>query len=63
VYLIIKYIWICSFIFSDITSLPSSSYQSSLPLHSGQHLLNIQGGVLKGCKTLLTLDYFKGNNI
>ncbi|KAG1952193.1 G protein pathway suppressor 2-like [Pimephales promelas] len=28
---------------SDITSLPSSSYQSSLPLHSGQHLLNIQG--------------------
>ncbi|XP_067288551.1 G protein pathway suppressor 2-like isoform X1 [Pseudorasbora parva] len=28
---------------SDITTLPSSSYQSSLPLHSGQHLLSIQG--------------------
>ncbi|XP_050960148.1 G protein pathway suppressor 2-like isoform X3 [Labeo rohita] len=28
---------------SDITTLPSASYQTSLPLHSGQHLLSIQG--------------------
>ncbi|XP_051755499.1 G protein pathway suppressor 2-like [Ctenopharyngodon idella] len=28
---------------SDITTLPSASYQSNLPLHSGQHLLSIQG--------------------
>ncbi|XP_051557603.1 G protein pathway suppressor 2-like [Myxocyprinus asiaticus] len=28
---------------SDITALPSSSYQSTLPLHSGQRLLSIQG--------------------
>uniref|UniRef100_A0A8C1PQP0 G protein pathway suppressor 2 n=1 Tax=Cyprinus carpio TaxID=7962 RepID=A0A8C1PQP0_CYPCA len=28
---------------SDITTLPSANYQPSLPLHSGQHLLCIQG--------------------
>ncbi|KAL1270880.1 hypothetical protein QQF64_029896 [Cirrhinus molitorella] len=28
---------------NDITTLPSTSYQPSLPLHSGQHLLSIQG--------------------
>ncbi|XP_058636551.1 G protein pathway suppressor 2-like isoform X2 [Onychostoma macrolepis] len=28
---------------SDISTLPSGSYQSSLPMHSGQHLLSIQG--------------------
>uniref|UniRef100_A0A8C1YC09 G protein pathway suppressor 2 n=1 Tax=Cyprinus carpio TaxID=7962 RepID=A0A8C1YC09_CYPCA len=28
---------------SDITTLPSANYQPSLPLHSGQHLLGIQG--------------------
>lgn len=28
---------------SDITTMPSSSYQTSLPLHSGQHLLSLQG--------------------
>ncbi|KAM9832794.1 G protein pathway suppressor 2 isoform 2-T2 [Syngnathus typhle] len=29
--------------FSDITTLTSASYQASLPMHAGQHLLNIQG--------------------
>ncbi|XP_034020082.1 G protein pathway suppressor 2 isoform X2 [Thalassophryne amazonica] len=28
---------------SDITSLTSASYQPSLPMHAGQHLLSIQG--------------------
>uniref|UniRef100_A0A3Q0SBE6 G protein pathway suppressor 2 n=1 Tax=Amphilophus citrinellus TaxID=61819 RepID=A0A3Q0SBE6_AMPCI len=28
---------------SDITTLTSASYQSSLPMHAGQHLLSIQG--------------------
>uniref|UniRef100_A0A674BMY8 G protein pathway suppressor 2 n=1 Tax=Salmo trutta TaxID=8032 RepID=A0A674BMY8_SALTR len=28
---------------SDITTLTSASYQSSLTMHTGQHLLNIQG--------------------
>lgn len=28
---------------SDITTLTSASYQSSLPMHTGQHLLSIQG--------------------
>ncbi|KAM9832793.1 G protein pathway suppressor 2 isoform 1-T1 [Syngnathus typhle] len=28
---------------SDITTLTSASYQASLPMHAGQHLLNIQG--------------------
>ncbi|KAF3837056.1 hypothetical protein F7725_004520 [Dissostichus mawsoni] len=28
---------------SDITTLTSASYQTSLPMHSGQHLLSIQG--------------------
>ncbi|XP_056155935.1 G protein pathway suppressor 2 isoform X2 [Lampris incognitus] len=28
---------------SDITTLTSASYQQSLPMHAGQHLLNIQG--------------------
>merc|ERR1719354_401550 len=28
---------------SDITTLPSASYQQSIPMHSGQHLLNMQG--------------------
>ncbi|XP_023822142.1 G protein pathway suppressor 2 isoform X3 [Oryzias latipes] len=28
---------------SDITTLTSASYQQSLPMHTGQHLLNIQG--------------------
>ncbi|MCI4377511.1 hypothetical protein PGIGA_G00204380 [Pangasianodon gigas] len=28
---------------SDITTLTSASYQSSIPLHSGQHLLSLQG--------------------
>ncbi|XP_005749827.1 G protein pathway suppressor 2 isoform X1 [Pundamilia nyererei] len=29
--------------FSDITTLTSASYQQSLPMHPGQHLLGIQG--------------------
>ncbi|KAF0029237.1 hypothetical protein F2P81_018342 [Scophthalmus maximus] len=29
---------------SDITTLTSASYQASLPMHAGQHLLSIQGG-------------------
>lgn len=29
---------------SDITTLTSASYQPSIPLHSGQHLLSLQGG-------------------
>ncbi|XP_042367925.1 G protein pathway suppressor 2 isoform X1 [Plectropomus leopardus] len=34
----------CSFVLSsDITTLTSASYQPSLPMHAGQHLLNIQG--------------------
>ncbi|KAL2079612.1 hypothetical protein ACEWY4_025356 [Coilia grayii] len=28
---------------SDITTLTSASYQQSIPMHSGQHLLNMQG--------------------
>ncbi|GAA6066567.1 G protein pathway suppressor 2 isoform X4, partial [Tachysurus ichikawai] len=28
---------------SDITTLTSASYQPSIPLHSGQHLLSLQG--------------------
>lgn len=28
---------------NDITTLPSASYQQGIPLHSGQHLLSIQG--------------------
>uniref|UniRef100_H2LP46 G protein pathway suppressor 2 n=1 Tax=Oryzias latipes TaxID=8090 RepID=H2LP46_ORYLA len=31
---------------SDITTLTSASYQQSLPMHTGQHLLNIQGELL-----------------
>lgn len=31
---------------SDITTLTSASYQSSLPMHAGQHLLSIQGEVV-----------------
>lgn len=30
-------------LFSDITTLTSASYQQSLPMHPGQHLLGIQG--------------------
>lgn len=41
------YMKIVFFISSDITTLPSASYQTSLPLHSGQHLLSIQGDILK----------------
>ncbi|KAF6715858.1 G protein pathway suppressor 2 [Oryzias melastigma] len=40
---------------SDITTLTSASYQQSLPMHTGQHLLNIQGELLKHkhvCKVL-----------
>ncbi|XP_060951709.1 G protein pathway suppressor 2 isoform X1 [Limanda limanda] len=29
---------------SDITTLTSASYQTSLPMHAGQHLLSLQGG-------------------
>lgn len=31
---------------SDITTLTSASYQPSLPMHAGQHLLSIQGTFL-----------------
>lgn len=31
---------------SDITTLTSASYASSLPMHAGQHLLSIQGTFL-----------------
>ncbi|KAG7243402.1 hypothetical protein INR49_011859 [Caranx melampygus] len=33
---------------SDITTLTSASYQPSLPMHAGQHLLSIQGSPFSG---------------
>lgn len=39
--------FILFFVFSsDITTLTSASYASSLPMHAGQHLLSIQGTFL-----------------
>lgn len=36
-------IYVLPVLSSDITTLTSASYQSSLPMHAGQHLLSIQG--------------------
>uniref|UniRef100_A0A3Q2XQA5 G protein pathway suppressor 2 n=1 Tax=Hippocampus comes TaxID=109280 RepID=A0A3Q2XQA5_HIPCM len=36
---------------SDITTLTSASYQASLPMHAGQHLLNIQGSPVSHSRT------------
>lgn len=40
---------------SDITTLTSASYQSSLPMHAGQHLLSIQGKAISSVMYHLTL--------
>lgn len=44
--LVISCILVPPVLSSDITTLTSASYQSSLPMHSGQHLLSIQGKVV-----------------
>ena len=42
--------------FSDITTLTSASYQSSIPMHAGQHLLSIQGEVVLLDSVLSSFD-------
>lgn len=46
-WLIHIYLWIdlSVLIDSDITTLTSASYQPSIPLHSGPHLLSLQGEI------------------
>lgn len=41
---------------SDITTLTSASYQSSLPMHAGPHLLTIQGKEVLRCFVQIYLD-------
>lgn len=48
--------------YSDITTLTSASYQSSLPMHAGQHLLSIQGKVVLLCVAQHYLGYLENSH-